>query len=77
MPVFGKKRKKVWRYLCLQRPPGPGAIPREGLIECQNMAMRAPSGWDAWGWADYDRPLTPKETDRYELEFWMETERKA
>lgn len=63
---------KVYRYYCRFRPPMPGAIPRPGL---QNVAsfdwpqtfegVRGRVG--AWGWAEYDRPLTDKEICDYEL----------
>lgn len=59
----------VVRYAFLMRPPMPGAMPREGLIECKEIHGIAPSGHRAWGWADYSRRLTEKEVQDYELEY--------
>lgn len=60
---------KVYRYYCRFRPPMPGAIPRNGL---QNVCAFDTKGVvfdgnEAWGYADYDRPLTEKEINDYEL----------
>ena len=67
-----KKRVTTYRYVCLERPPGPGAVPREGLLDSYCMAVTAPNGYAGWGYVDYDRKLTPKEQEHYDLEFWME-----
>lgn len=64
----------VARYAFLMRPPMPGAMPREGLIECMEIRGSAPSGHSAWGWADYNRRLTDKEINDYELEYVMSFE---
>lgn len=60
---------KIYRYATLYREPGPGAIPREGLLECGYTRGTAPSGHHAWGWVDYNRQLTDKEIHDYELEY--------
>lgn len=56
------------KYACLMRPPGPGAIPRRGLIETKGEHFTAPSGHRAWGWAVYSLKLTDEEIEEYELE---------
>ncbi len=61
----------IVRYAFLMRPPMPGAMPREGLLECKEIRGTAPSGHHAWGWADYDRQLSPEEIQNYELEYVM------
>lgn len=59
----------VARYAFLMRPPMPGAMPKQGLIECKDIQGTAPSGHRAWGWADYNRLLSEKEVSDYELEY--------
>lgn len=58
---------KKYRYGCRMRPPGPGAVPRDGLIRCvYDYAMWLPDEY--WGGVEYNRPLTPEEVDHYDLE---------
>lgn len=59
----------IYRYGTLMRPPGPGAVPRRGLLNVKNTHQTAPSGHKMWGWAEYNRPLTDEEISEYELEF--------
>ena len=59
----------IVRYATLMRPPGPGAIPHNGLVEMKEISGTAPSGHHAWGWADYNRYLTDQEIRDYELEY--------
>ena len=59
----------VYRYYCRFRPPMPGAIPRNGLqnvcaFDVKDVVF---DNVEAWGYADYDRPLTEKEINDYEL----------
>lgn len=59
------------RYYSTQRPFGPGAFPRQGGTEtitnfdgptyCEEI------GREAWGYIDYETPLTEKEARAYEL----------
>ena len=56
------------KYATLMRPPGPGAVPREGWIDTSFDELTTPSGHHAWGWVEYNRKLTQKEIDDYELE---------
>lgn len=59
----------IARYALLMRPPMPGAVPRNGLIECQEIRGVTPSGRAAWGWAEYNRLLSDQEIASYELEY--------
>lgn len=61
--------KTIARYAFLMRPPMPGAMPREGLMECREISGTAPSGHHAWGWAEYNRRLTDEEISHYDLEY--------
>ena len=59
---------KVYRYYCPHRPPMPGAIPRLGLLRaCSYDYKQCIGGVGAWGFAEYDRPLTEQEVYQYEL----------
>ena len=51
----------IYRYATLMRPPGPGAVPRKGLLQTIGRHFDAPSGHFCWGLAEYDRPLTDEE----------------
>ena len=60
--------EKFYSYLLLYRPPMPGGIPREGLIETEGWERREERyGTMCWGIAVYNRPLTEKEIRNYEL----------
>lgn len=62
----------MYRYYCILRPPMPGAVPyiegnhwegrtfteRRYIHEIERMA---------WGWWEYENPLTPAEIADYEL----------
>ena len=61
----------VYRYVCLMRPPAPGAIPSNGLREAHQKEGVAPSGHKALGYCDYMRPLDELETDSYDLEYLL------
>lgn len=59
---------QVYRYYCRYRPPVPGSIPREGLTHVADFDYpQSFNGITAHGWAEYNRELTPKEIDDYEL----------
>ena len=59
---------KVYRYYCRFRPPMPGGIPRKGLVNTGEYDYpQTFGGVSAWGFAEYDRELTAKEIDDYEL----------
>ena len=57
------------RYRALMRPPGPGAVPRDGLVESRCIESISPSGHHVWGWVVYNRYLTDEEINHYDLEF--------
>ena len=62
----------IYRYGTLMRPPGPGAVPRKGLLQTIGRHFNATSGHFCWGLAEYDRPLTDEEISEYELEYVTE-----
>lgn len=57
-----------YKYLLLMRPPTPGAIPIDGLVECGEEEGTAPSGHHIWGYAIYKRKLSDQEVYNWELE---------
>ena len=59
----------IFRYGTLMRPPGPGAVPRKGLMQTIGKHFNAPTGHFCWGLAEYDRALTDEEINEYELEY--------
>lgn len=63
----------IFRYYLTQRPPAPGAFPKPedakvlGL-ECFAEKRSVPMlHSQAWGYVDYDAPLTEKQISQYEL----------
>lgn len=58
-----------WAYRCLMRPPMPGAVPKDGLVECDFNERFTPRGKHYWGRVFYDRQLTEKEVADHELEY--------
>ena len=56
-------------YYMTQRPPMPGAMPKEGLIEIEAREpwKRLPGVGRAYAKLIYDRRLTDKEIEDYEL----------
>ena len=63
-----KKRETIWMYLCRERPPAPGAIPKGGVLEVGYDRMWC-DGKLCWGWVQYVRELLPYELQEYELEY--------
>lgn len=61
--------KQIFRYATLFREPGPGAVPRDGLLCCGYTRDITPDGRLSWGWVDYNRELSPDEVSKYELEY--------
>lgn len=58
------------RYYSTQRPVAPGTYPRKGAQEVVNFERRVhvkAIGRPAWGYIIYDRELTDKEVEDYEL----------
>lgn len=66
--MFTGESKKVWAYLCLMRPPMPGAIPMDGLDFVDFRGGKSLSGHHYWGHAVYFRKLTDEEINHYDLE---------
>lgn len=63
------KDAKAYRYYCLMRPVGPGAVPR-GFTdwgELDHTVVIPSIDHGAWGWVEYERQLTPQEIRYYEL----------
>lgn len=58
----------IARYAALLRPPGPGAVPRDGLLQCGYAEETTPSGRRSWGWAEYSRELAQEEIIHYDME---------
>ena len=57
------------RYYLTQRPPSPGAFPgRPTDLEAFDTKIYIEEiGRPAWGWVEYQEPLTDKQVDEYEL----------
>lgn len=61
---------KTYKYYTPYRWPGPGAVPKEDLIEVSCFDTRKEIkelGIQAYGWAKYSRKLTAHEVYQYEL----------
>lgn len=58
----------VYPYRCLMRPPGPGAVPIDGLQYCEYREGTTLGGHYFWGIAVYNRKLSMEEVERWELE---------
>lgn len=62
--------KKTHRYYTTQRPASPGAVPKDGLVETvwfQFKTHVVEIDKMAWGYVEYDRELSDKEVEDYEL----------
>ena len=60
--------EEKYAYLCLMRPPTPGAVPKDGLDSVDFREGKSLSGHHYWGHAIYNRKLSEKEMDHYDLE---------
>lgn len=58
----------LYRYLCMERPPAPGSVPKRNLHEVIPGRISIAGGGHAWGMAYYTEPLTDEEIEMYELE---------
>ena len=56
-----------YRYLMRMRPPCPGALPKDGLLEAHEIDETF-GGVHYWGIATYTRKLTKEECNQYELD---------
>ena len=56
-------------YLCLMRPPMPGAVQIDGLIQCEDKEGRSmENGHHYWGRVVYSRKLSGGEIRHFDLE---------
>ena len=61
--------KEYYGYYCLMRPPMPGAVPIDGLVQCEDKeGVSLASKHHYWGRVVYDRPLSAEEVLHFELE---------
>ena len=62
--------KKTYRYYSIFRPVSIGTAPKEGQISFHNFDQREyveSIGREAWGYVEYDAPLTKKQPFQYDL----------
>lgn len=56
------------RYYLQSRPPFIGTHPVGAVVvECFERRLEVAPGVYAWGYADYEKPLTPEEVEAFEL----------
>lgn len=56
-------------YRMLMRPPTPGALPGDGLIQVDDRCgFSEKSGHHYWGTVEYIRELTKEELEHYDME---------
>lgn len=58
---------KKFTYYCRLRPPTPGAIPKDGIVEVVDKKI-VKNNMKYWGYVTYNRELTKKELYQYDLE---------
>ena len=63
----------LYRYGCLERPPAPGAIPRDGMYRCASTECYDNVGRRCWGWVEYTRPLKQFEEMHFSLSYIRKT----
>ncbi len=59
-----------YRYYLRMRPPMPGAVPNgREVVDSEDFGDRTlvPHIGMAWGWVEYESPLTQEQIDGYEL----------
>lgn len=61
--------KKKYCYYCLMRPVGPGAVPNKFVDwgELDHRVVIESINHGAWGWVEYENPLTAQQIKDYEL----------
>lgn len=61
----------MYRYYCIMRPPMIGGLPHGAILqdaECFAERLYVPEiERMAWGWVEYNEPLSPAEIADYEL----------
>lgn len=56
---------KKFTYYCRLRPPTPGAIPKDGIVEVVDKKV-VKNNIEYWGYVIYNRELTKKELYQYQ-----------
>ena len=58
-----------YRYYMLFRPPMPGAIPKGAceVVDFPDKRYCPEVDRTAWGYVEYEQPLSPQEVVRYEM----------
>lgn len=66
---FDGKKERRYRYYLPMRPPSLGTQPKYADRFCDYDGRKYVDGIgrEAWGWVEYNRPLTAKEQSDYEL----------
>lgn len=62
--------KKMYRYYSVLRPVSIGTIPTVHKLTFRNFMQRQyveSIGREAWGYVEYDSPLTEEEASQYDL----------
>ena len=61
--------KNLYRYYCVFRPPMPGTVPRGmvNLVEFDAPKYVEKIDHEAWGYVEYEKPLTAYQVYEYEL----------
>ena len=66
-----EKREQNTRYYSIQRPIGPGSFPTtqkvNNIVNFDQRELVPEIGREAWGYIEYDKPITEKEANSYEL----------
>ncbi len=68
-PQLKPTRSGIYRYFFTMRPPSLGTQPRYADNFCDYCGRKLVEGIgrEAWGWVEYDHPLTVQEQSDYEL----------
>lgn len=70
---------KLYKYYLMERPPGPGSVPSEGLFKTEDYGYQRDNCMGgmvrAWGFALYRRILSQEEVKAYELAYGGEVVR--
>lgn len=62
----------IYRYECLLRPPGPGAIPRDGCVCVDQREYITSDMKHVWGYVYYDHKIPDKLASDYDLRYACE-----
>lgn len=65
---MSRKRVNMHRYYLRSRPPFIGTHPVDAIVvESFEKRLEVAPGLYAWGYVDYERPLTAEEIDAFDL----------